>query len=124
MNNYFRLLFVGSILFVLLGLFNKQSKTTIAQNQAPGEIEHVEFQPGLLPVSSGTYPSPSFSSNAVDHPCNIIANLKRYENQISKMIGYQLCRIESDYSERKPETHDKTGQFLHLTTDKTEPSLL
>ncbi|MEN8229932.1 MAG: hypothetical protein ABFS38_17360 [Bacteroidota bacterium] len=107
-----------------MGLFNKQTEDFIALDQVPGEIETVEFQPGLLPVSSGTYSNPSFSSNSVEHHRDFITNPIRYENQISKRIRNQLCSIESGFSDRKPEMHGKTGHFLHLTTGNTDPSFL
>ena len=121
MNNYLRLLLVGSILIILLGLFNNQSDDTIARIQVPEGIEFVEFQPGILPVSLGCPSPPSISFNSTaQNPC--LGNSKLFENQISKGIVNLFISIESGFTDRKPQVICKTGQFLHLNRDKEGPS--
>jgi len=122
MNNYLRLLLVGSILIILLGLFNNQPDDTIARTRLPEEIEFVEFQPGILPVLLGC-PSPlSISFNSTTQNSHFKRNPKLFENQISKMIDNRFISIESGFTDRKPLVICKTGQFLHLNRDKKFPS--
>jgi len=122
MNNYLRLLLVGSILIILLGLTNNQSDDTIARTQVPEEIKFVEFQPGILPVSMGCPSPPSNSFNSSVHNPHFPGNPKLFENQISKGIDNRFISIESGFTYRKPQVFCKTGQFLHLNTDKEVPS--
>ena len=122
MNNYLRLLLVGSILIILPGLFNNQSDDTIARTQVPEEIEFVEFQPGILPVSLGCPSLPSISFNSVAQNPHFTGNPKLFENQISKGIDNRFINIESGFMDRKPQVICKTGQFLHLNRDKEVPS--
>ena len=122
MKNYFRLLLVGSILFILLGLFNHQFDDTIALTQNPDEIEYVESQLGILPVSLESTSTPSIASSSVAHTPHFMGNPKLCENQISKWNDIRLFSIESGFTDRKPQMICKTGQFIHLDTDKEVPS--
>ena len=122
MNNYLRLLLVGSILIILLGLSNNQSDDTIALTQVPEEIEFVEFQPGILPVSIGCPSTPSNSFNSSVYNPQFSGNPKLFENQISKGIDNRFISIGSEFADRKPQVICKTGQFLHLNADKEDPS--
>ena len=124
MNNYFRLLFISSVLFILLALFDRSSGESIAQGSGFGDIEHVDVHPGILPCQPENPSSHSGSTNTVERHFDLAGNRKFQENLFSGSIRKQLSSIELRYADCKPEIICKTGQFLHLANGNEDPSHL
>ena len=122
MNQYFRLLFVGSILFVLLGLFNKQSEKVLAHNQDSEEIEHVEFQAGILPTHFVPSPDQTTPSTSGEQPGEIQGKQRHQEYYFEKNTRQQFGLYAEKYLNSKPVIICMTGQFLHLATGHDFPS--
>lgn len=124
MNNYFRLLFVGTFLFVLIGLFDNQSENPIFPNAPAGKIAQIELQAGLLPVFASVPNISCFVSVLADFKSVYKFNLKDCEILLTIIIWKLLNRIELEYTNRKPLLICKTGQYLHLPKGTIEPSIL
>ena len=124
MKVYLRLFLVSLILFIGLGLMNEQSEDGITQNHIPGEIENVQFQPGLLPVFSSFPPNPSLLSISQDHNNTFTSNQKHSEIFVSVGNGNLYFTLNLDFSNRKREMIFKTGRYLHAYTGPEDPLLL
>jgi hypothetical protein len=124
MKVYLRLFLVSLILFIGLALMNEQSEDVITQNHIPGEIENVQFQPGLLPVSSSFPPNPSLFSISREHNSTFTGNQKHSGNFVSDGNENRFFSLKLDFSNRKPEMISKTGRLLHIYTGPEDPLLL
>jgi len=124
MNHYFRLLFVGSILFVLLGLFNNQSEKSLAHNQDPEEIEYVEIQAGILPTHFIPSPDQTIPSTSGEQPGEIQGKQRYQEHHFDNNTRQQIAFYAEKYLNSKPLINCMTGQFLHLAEGQEVPSHL
>ena len=122
MNHYFRLLFVGSILFVLLGLFNKQSEKSLAHNQGPEEIENVEIQAGILPTHFVPSLDQTIPSTSGEQPGETQGKQRHQEYHFGKNTKQQFALYAENYLNCKPMIICMTGQFLHLAEGHEVPS--
>ena len=122
MNHYFRLLFVGSILFVLLGLFNKQSEKSLAHNQYPEEIEYVEIQAGILPTHFVPSLDQTIPSTSGEQPGETQGKQRHQEYHFGKNTQQQFALYAENYLNSKPMIICMTGQFLHLAEGHEVPS--
>ena len=113
MINYFRLLIVGSVLFIMLGAFNEQSEDSIAHNRPAGVIENMDFQPGIIPALIQNPESYSFESNSAGPDHHYKITFKGFEDQFARITESRLAIAKSEISNMIPVYLYKTGQFLH-----------
>ena len=124
MINYFRLLIVGSVLFILLGAFNEQSEDSIVHIRPAWVIENMDFQPGIIPALIQIPESYSFESNSTGPNHHYKITFKGFEDQFSRKTESRLAIAKSEFSNMTPVYLCKTGQFLHSYQKDPEPSVL
>ena len=123
MNHYFRLLFVGSILFVLLGIFSDRSDNILVQTSDSEEIEHVEFQAGILPDHPQRLSSETSSAIPGEQAGDLFGIRRHQEVQFTKNIMQQFGMYSAIYLNNKPVIICITGHFLHLDAGTEVPPL-
>jgi hypothetical protein len=122
-NAFFRLFITGSVMLILLFLFNLRMDDHLAVTHHSEEIGTIELQPGLLPVEPEVFFTLLFYPDTPD--CH--GNLMNRSNEICMELlcntGRSFGITELKFEERKPAMIFKTGQTLHRADSKGDPCL-
>jgi hypothetical protein len=123
MNAFFRLFITGSVMFILLFLFNQRMDDPLAAIHHSEEIGTIEWQPGMLPVEAEV----CFTLLIYPDTPDFQGNLMNRSNEICKELlcntGRSSGIIEMRFEERKPAMIFKTGHTLHRADSKGDPYL-
>lgn len=123
MNPFLRLLFVCAVLFIVLGQHEKQWGDPCTPQPFEGAAVDLVSPVGILPALSwnteahivpGLFSLPQKNWN----------NQEQRRNQASIFTLVQLQNLAFRYMEIKPDITGRTGQYLHLSADKEDPSLI
>lgn len=113
MKHFLRLLFIGSVLFVLLGLFQQSQDERDAARLATSGLEQVIPASGIL-AQQQDLPSPeSFSTDSPPPGFALKAHCNSQKSFHSRHSKQALLRSQSIYKEIKPDLLLRTGVRLY-----------
>jgi hypothetical protein len=121
MLSYLRLLFVGTVLLVLLGIFNDQRSEHTIERSEPSGLEQDLVQSGFPPfdpvqTSPQVFSTQSYPGGNLE--C-IRLSQETYRSRLSLSTFQEARRISGDIS---PDLLRRTGQFNHKYSRTEIPS--
>ncbi|TFH27748.1 MAG: hypothetical protein E4H10_02775 [Bacteroidia bacterium] len=121
MKSYLRLLFVGSVLLVLLGLFNNQRSDQTADRSEPAELEQTAVHSGFLPLENFHITPQSLSSQNYNEGLleNMRLHQETHRSRISKNEFLVARQISRDIS---PGLLQRPGHFIYCHSGAEVPS--
>jgi hypothetical protein len=123
MKYYFRLLFVSSVLFILLGLHEGHSGNTDRSQPAGVNTGAGTFQEGILPGFSADRPEPLLLAGALMAPGRD-RELQKQREEITSAGNRILFQWISDrFMRYRPGIMNMTGYFLCFPAGKNDPPL-
>lgn len=123
MNFDLRLLFLGTLLFCLLGLFSGKSEGTEQLDREPVQMELMELPTGLLPFLPNTSFNPLEEKNALDRNSEVLGCLEYMEVEFTGKAQVKMQLQDEDYLHRKPDKFFRIGLYLHYTPREVPPAL-
>jgi hypothetical protein len=121
MFNYLRLLFVGSVLLIVLGLYNGQNSRAEINNIAANGIEQTSKDPAHLPFD----PLPG---RYIQSPCNTPpqgspAFLRQIQQtDLSRQSNRRIQMARKIVDDIRPELLFRTGRFIYSQSPLDLPS--
>jgi hypothetical protein len=123
MKHYFRLLFVSSVLFILLGLNERQSGNTDRFQPTAASIEFGTFQAGILPASSIDISGPLLSAGFLILPRRE-REIERQKEEITSAYSLILFQwISCRFMRYRPGIMRMAGYLLNFPAGKHDPPL-
>jgi hypothetical protein len=121
MKSYFRFLFVGAVLLVLLGLFNSQRNDDSVARFEPTVLELALLQNGFLPLDPVQSSPQVFSSQ--NYPEGSLEFIRlNQETHLSKLAKEKLLEARRIIGEISPDLLHRTGHFIHKNSGSGIPS--
>ena len=121
MLSYLRFLFVGTVLLVLLGLFNDQRSEHTLERTKPAGLEQALVQYGFPPLDPVQASPQVFSTQSYpggNLEC-IRLSQEDYRSRRANSAFQEARRISGDIS---PDLLRRTGQFIHMNSRTEIPS--
>ena len=121
MKSYLRLLFVGTVLLIVLGLFNDQRSKPDDQQSETGGLEQTEVQSALLPLDP--FQTTSLLSSSQNYPRGF-RNYMRHsqETRLSRLSKNELQVARRIIGEISPNLLHRTGHFIYCHSGAEIPS--
>lgn len=116
MKHFLRLLFIGSVLFVLLGLFRQSQDDANSGRLAACGLEQIVPASGIL-APTQDLPSPvSFSTDSPLPGFTLKAHCNSQKSFHSLHSKQELLRSQCIYKDIKPDLQLRTGLRLYNST--------
>jgi len=117
-KHFLRLLFIGSVLFVLLGLFSDTQNHSDPGISDPDGIEQVAQQAGILSHPQKLPFHISFLPEALTSGQSLTDIRKFKEEHSSNLLRSQLVRSDCIYEDIKCDLLHRKGLLLHHPSRK------
>ncbi len=123
MTHYFRLLFVSFVLFLLLGLNEKQSEDSGSSRPVAANLAHQHGHDGILPAEEWIASEPALP--VLSGPLSLQSTVRKKQEIITHSQSLQSRYIfyTGAFLEYRPGIAWKTGHLLHFQSHKGDPSL-
>lgn len=112
MKNFLRILFLGAVLLIVLGLFNAQSRDRDEAVAESSGLEQCQLQSAILPaepfkITPSLVPSP-------DQPCrNPEQRWPDRETQLNRLTGIRYHNARQILAEIAPDLLLRRGHLIH-----------
>lgn len=121
MKSYLRFLFVGIVLLVLLGLFDKQQSDHDVDRSEPAGLEQSLLPSGFLPLDPVNTVPQLFSSQS--YPGGGLEGIwLKQEAYLSRLANNKFQKARWISGEISPDLLQRTGQFIHNNSGAVIPS--
>lgn len=122
MNQFSRFLFVGSVLFILLGLYEKQSGNVTLSQPYNLDVKTETVQEGILLLNDEIFEH-SMAGGSVFKILHGRAVQKENKVIISILNSTQYKFLINRFARYRSELMDRTGQHFHFQHSREIPAI-